>query len=85
MKRKRRNGTEIMTDGRTVWVNGPQGGLIGRFSSFGIDVHSAGTDMHCHDCRALPTKGAWRVFVESMAVHHALVVPESFKPAWDKS
>lgn len=30
---------EIDTDGRTIWVNGPDGCCLGRFSPFGIDAH----------------------------------------------
>lgn len=34
----------VSGDGATVWVNGPDGSCIGRFSKrFGIDVHHTGT------------------------------------------
>jgi hypothetical protein len=31
---------EIISDGRTVWVNGSDGICLARFSRFGIDVHN---------------------------------------------
>jgi len=35
----------VAEDGRTLWVNGPDGSLIGRFSKvFGMDVHRTATE-----------------------------------------
>jgi len=72
---------EIRTDGQVVWVNGASGGMIGRLSKLGIDVHGMG-GVHCLDCRPVPDKGAWEIFVLSMREHHDLIVPKSYRPRW---
>jgi hypothetical protein len=34
------NGHQVLSDGRTVWINGPDGCSVGRFSAHGgIDIH----------------------------------------------
>jgi len=83
-QRKVLNGIELSTDGRTVWVNGSHGGMIGRFSPRGIDVHGA-DDVHCLDCRPAPKENPWRAFAESMLEHHHVHVPDSFQPNWCKN
>ena len=30
---------QIKSDGKTVWVNGPEGEALGRFGLMGIDIH----------------------------------------------
>lgn len=78
---------EIKTDGRTVWVNGPAGGMLARLGPMGIDVHEVGRwsgDKHCVDCRPCPPVDVWDAFVASVKRHHALEIPKSFRPGWCK-
>jgi len=70
-------------NGDTVWVDGPDGSCVGRFSkTFGIDIHRpvkeqiAGLDQ-CLQCTHEPAGvGEWRDFVAGMLEHHGLVIPE---------
>ena len=65
-------GMEIMSDGRTVWVNGSDGGLLGRFSRAGIDIHhpvaaQVETGKQCLNCKPGPTDGTdWTAFRDGM-------------------
>lgn len=75
---------ETTTDGRTVWVNGPVG-LIGRFSKFGIDVHSADS-AGCLHCKPGPCgRQEWGEFVASMWEHHRVLVYNSVMPDYLRS
>ena len=69
---------EILTDGRTVWVNGMRG-LLGRFSHVGIDVH---VDGQCQPDSCKPASGleGWQEFQRLMKKHHAINVSDRFKP-----
>lgn len=79
---------QVLSDGKTVWVNGHLGALIGRFSRFGIDIHAQpGSEEHCLDCRpamsmkhipgfGLPSRADWHVFVRSMMEHHEVQMPD---------
>lgn len=74
---------EILWDGNTVWVNG-DGGLLGRFSRRGIDVHRTATEqmstgIQCLDCSSIPD---WRAFCSSMRKHHQVDVPGEARPSW---
>lgn len=80
-KRTPNGPVEIKTDGRTVWVNGPSGAMLGRLGTIRIDVHGNG-DEPCQDCRETPPAGAWDVFCASMLRHHGLQVPRSYRPFW---
>ncbi len=76
---------EIVSDGRTVWVNGPDGCCLGRFSRFGIDVHkdAAGQQQgsQCLDCtHTTPTDMDWARFVLNMMLHHDVVVGDEHRP-----
>lgn len=77
---------QIHTDGRTVWVNGPNG-LLGRLGPVGIDVHAdtgpSLSGLHCLDCGPLPEK-PWEAFVVSMKEHHGVVVGDEWQPLWSK-
>lgn len=79
---------EIDTDGRTIWVNGPDGCCLGRFSPFGIDAHRTFAEQaaglgQCLACtHERPTAGDWQFFRDMMEKHHAVVVPESLRPSW---
>lgn len=82
------NGTEIQGDGRTVWVNGPDGCNIGRFSQLGYDVHhgvkiQVRTGAVCQDCKEGPLSGPdWESWCESMQSLAGVAVPLRFKPKW---
>lgn len=72
--------TQITTDGKTVWVNGPNG-CLGRFSRHGVDVHRDPADPqsgpHCLDCSPEPD---WNRFKESMKLYHGVIVPDHYRP-----
>jgi len=75
------NGHQVSTNGRTVWVNHPRVGAVGRVSPTGVDVHNA-ENTNCLDCGG-PEKGdLWTRFVEGLRRHYEVEVPEKFKPAW---
>jgi hypothetical protein len=72
---------QIMSDGVTVWVNGPSGSLA-RFGAMGIDVHTADTT-GCLYCTHGPTatEEQWRAFVDAVAEHHQVAVTNDHRPA----
>jgi hypothetical protein len=71
---------QIMSDGVTVWVNGPNGSLA-RFGAMGIDVHTADTT-GCLYCTHGPTatEEQWRAFVDAVAEHHHVAVTDDHRP-----
>ena len=77
---------EIYGDGRTVWVNGPDGSCLGRFGLLGVDIHRSATDqingepecLVCTHGRVSPTE--WRHFVTAMAEHHGIQIPPELRP-----
>lgn len=79
---------EIIADGRTVWVNGPDGMCFGRFSRFGIDVHKSFAAQasglgQCLDCtHSIPGPLEWERFRDGMKSHHGVTVPSACKPRW---
>lgn len=81
---------QVVSDGRTVWINSSDTGhCLGRFSRFGIDVHQeidpAGKreERDCIDCtHAKPTLVEWQRFVSKMQEHHLIVVDEQHRPGW---
>ncbi len=69
----------VAQDGKTVWVNGPDGGAIGRFSKqFGMDVHSTAVEQmssgrQCVGCTHGPAgEEEWEVFRSKMLEHHGV-------------
>lgn len=69
----------VSGDGATVWVNGPDGSCIGRFSKrFGIDVHHTGTRQaeegaECIYCTHAPAgQTEWDTFRAKMLEAHAV-------------
>ncbi|AQH05819.1 hypothetical protein A9R05_43180 (plasmid) [Burkholderia sp. KK1] len=73
---------QVSALGDTVWVNGPDGSSIGRFSKrFGIDVHTTATaqmdgESQCLFC----THGAagaaeWGAFRRAVLKHHGIDIP----------
>lgn len=75
---------EVCTDRETVWVNGNDGGCIGRFSRSGVDVHKTATDQirdgnECIDC----FRGSdWKRFADGMLLHHGVKIDKSWCPFW---
>lgn len=85
MKTEMLGDCEISTDGKTVWINGPDGCCLGRFSKNGIDIHKIAklqeTDGQCIDCEKGPTDiAAWHRFQLGMFAAHAVTVSAKFTP-----
>ena len=79
---------EIISDGKTVWINDATGCCIGRLSRFGIDIHKTGeeqmlTGTQCLDCaHDVPKDEMWCYFTASMLRNHGVLVPENHRPTW---
>jgi hypothetical protein len=72
---------EIVSDGRTVWINGgATGGAIGRFGPNGIDVHSLDTTSCLYCTHAKTYVGDWAIFKAKMLEHHGVIVDEGHRP-----
>lgn len=77
---------ELLSDGRTVWINADDGMSVGRFFRVGVDVHrdAAGqmeTGEQCLACvHDLPPAEAWDVFVAAIEEHYGVRVPEAYRP-----
>tara|TARA_Y100000034_G_scaffold128232_1_gene182489 strand:+ start:221 stop:625 length:405 start_codon:yes stop_codon:yes gene_type:complete len=74
---------DIVSDGKTVWVNSAQG-CLGRFSPNGVDVHKTAqgqieSGTACLDCSEVPD---WGEFVRSMKEHHGIEIPKTYRPLW---
>ncbi len=66
----------------TVWINGLDGGLLGRFSRRGVDIHGSG---HCIDCSSKFTNESdWQYFVSKMDELYLIKIlkhlPKNFSP-----
>lgn len=77
---------EIVSDGRTVWVNDATGSCVGRFGPMGVDVHNAVAEQsvkgQCHYCtHERPTGAEWDRFVDLMRVRHNVDVTPH-RPKW---
>jgi hypothetical protein len=75
---------EIVSDGKTVWVNG-RNGLLGRFGVNGVDVHRAtkeqATQGECLFCTHEKTSAYdWCVFRLYMKKYHKIAVPSKYMP-----
>lgn len=79
------NNHQVMSDGRTVWVNSIAGGAVARIGRSRIDVHSK-DNTSCEDCG--PVEGdlvvMWERFKAKVLEHHGVLVPDDFKPNWVK-
>lgn len=76
---------EIMSDGKTVWVNGADGCCLGRFSWAGIDVHKDAEGQQesgqCLDCKAGPTTYEdWLRFKDGMLQHYNVKIAKKHIP-----
>lgn len=76
---------DVISDGRTVWVNGPAS-CLGRFGLTGIDIHRAFTgvvqsDSECLYCtHGVTTKADWETFVTKMLELHGVPVLHEHMP-----
>ena len=79
-------GVEILSDGRTCWVNGADGCCLGRFVHSKLLVHmdvhydaesQAANGTSCVDCAR---DASWREFKGAMLQHHGIVVADEHKP-----
>jgi hypothetical protein len=85
---------QIISDGKTVWVNGQRGECIARLSGFediaAVDVHQPldvqrETGKECLDCRNdLRGSEAWQHFVAALDRYFGIVVDERHRPTWAK-
>lgn len=86
------NGNQILSDGKTVWVNGLRGECVARLSGFedmaSIDIHQPlevqrETGKECLDCRSdLRGADAWHYFVLSLQRHFGITIHEKHRPVW---
>lgn len=74
----------VCPSGSTVWINGPDGACIGRFSRrFGIDVHRGmaaqmAGEGQCLFCTHQPAgEGDWLQFCDAMQRFHGIHVPSN--------
>ena len=77
---------QVLSDGQTCWVNGPDGACLGRFVQRRFMAHM---DVHkdfeaqiltgevCLDCRVDPT---WTEFKVSMLLHHGVIIDDEHRP-----
>jgi hypothetical protein len=79
---------EIVSDGRTVWVNAEDGCCVGRFSVNGIDVHHDGASQlalgkQCLDCKPGPCDlSDWRHFQRAMREHYGIWINTKHRPEY---
>lgn len=89
MKESLINGFQVLSNGERVWVNGPDGCSVARFSITGIDVHRPSAEQAekgpCLDCQPGPMDEAgWQAFLESVEAHYDVKIPDKHKPEWLK-
>jgi hypothetical protein len=77
------NGHEILSDGRRVWVNGPDGAAVARYSSTaGRDVHRPMSEQRetgdeCLDCSG---DTDYDTFADSVLRHYRVAIPKKHRP-----
>lgn len=77
------NGHEVMSDGWRVWINGPDGASVARFSNrAGRDVHKpykeiVETGVECLDCSP---STSWEEFRDSVKKHYGIELSEKHAP-----
>jgi hypothetical protein len=78
-KKTMRVEVKVSQDGKTVWVNGPDGSSIGRFSKqFGVDVHTSSSEQisglgQCLACtHGRAGEKEWEVFRSKLLEHHGV-------------
>lgn len=88
MKETESNGYQILSNGKTVWVNGPDGCSAGRFSPIGgIDIHKSFEEQvkdlgdPCLDCKPGPCDVSdWQYFVDGMKKYYNVEVGDEHRP-----
>jgi hypothetical protein len=76
---------QIIGNGLTVWVNGPDGGSVARFNN-SIDIHKPSMEQSeddgpCLFCTHTPaTADDWTLFVQKMEELYGVKIPDTFKP-----
>lgn len=79
---------EIISDGRTVWVNGENGMCLARFNQFGIDVHTdfdgqIKTGISCLACtHEKPGLTEWRSFQVLTRRFHGISIEDEHMPSF---
>jgi hypothetical protein len=78
-------GHQIMSDGVTVWVNGPDGCSVARFGRAGIDIHrpfeEQRTQGACLFCtHAETTYDDWKLFRQKVREFFAVTVDRRHCP-----
>lgn len=79
---------ELQSDGKTVWVNGPSGDNIGRFSERGIDIHHSveiqlATGKVCALCKPGPcTLIDWYNFRTEMLNRYGVTIADKHMPRY---
>lgn len=78
-------GHACAVSGRTVWINGPDGGSIARFGLGGIDIHrtareqaAQGACLYC--THTSPTRADWDLFVDKVRELYGIEVGEEHRP-----
>lgn len=85
-RREIRDGFELLSDGRTVWVN-TSVCAVGRFGPYGIDVHRTlqaqmEGQPECLACtHGLTNLDDWRRFQSLMQQHYSVTIPDHHMPA----
>jgi hypothetical protein len=77
---------QVISDGRTVWVNAPTGECLARFGRFGIDIHrpvaeqEAGAPQCLFCTHSHVTRKDWDAFRAATLEHHGVHVANSHQP-----
>lgn len=79
---------EVVSDGRTVWVNAETGECLGRFGPYGVDIHRTVKDQvaggsQCLDCtHTYPSLSEWEHFVATMKSVYGVTIGPEHLPTW---
>lgn len=71
---------QLLTDGRTCWVNTENGECIGRWGRLGIDVHHTVEQQRIHgkQCLECVQGGSWERFCDAMHGHYGVNIPSDW-------
>lgn len=81
---------EVIFDGKTVWVNGPDGHCLARFGIKGLDIHKTAelqikTETQCIACtHSRPNLSDWGAFKNKVSELYGALIPDNAKPLWLK-
>ena len=78
-------GFDVTSDGRTVWVTGPDGSSRARYGPWGYDVHhdadtQLATGRVCLACHH--GRGPWPDFVALVTEHLGVTIGGEHRPRW---